>query len=98
MLSSSGNQRYDASASLMRANIKVTPTSCSNDYFVPDLGPRKEIGGVKGNAGFLIRPQITWLICIGLNLPPLALAALVSWIKQPGQPVTTIDAPVLSMF
>jgi hypothetical protein len=37
-------------------------------------------------------------MCIGLNLPPLALAALVNWIKHPGQPVTTIAAPVFSMF
>ena len=42
--------------------------------------------------------QITWLMCRALNFPPLDFAALVSWIKQPGQPVTTTAAPVLSMF
>ncbi len=37
-------------------------------------------------------------MCIALNLPPLAFAALVSWIRHPGQPVTTMAAPVFSMF
>ena len=41
---------------------------------------------------------MTWLMCMALNLPPLAFAALLSWIRQPGQPVTTTAAPVRSMF
>ena len=35
---------------------------------------------------------------MALNLPPLAFAALASWMRHPGHPVTTIAAPVFSMF
>jgi len=34
------------------------------------------------NVDLALRLQITWLMRIGLNLPPLALAALVNWIES----------------
>ena len=40
----------------------------------------------------------TWLICITLNLPPLRCAALFICVRQAGHSLTTITAPVCSIF